>query len=70
MIMSGVAFAIMACIPETYAPAILRRRSAKRRKGTGDSRWWSRYDDKTDFWPTLKVNLSRPFVMTVTEPIW
>ncbi|KAJ9643589.1 hypothetical protein H2199_004268 [Coniosporium tulheliwenetii] len=69
MIMSGIAFVIIACIPETYAPAILRRRSKRKKKEAGDSRWWSRYDDKKNFWPLLRVNLSRPFVMTVTEPI-
>lgn len=54
---------------ETYAPAILRRRAAKRRKETGDERWWSRYDQKSSLTATLKLNLSRPFVMTATEPI-
>lgn len=55
---------------ETYAPAILRKLAAKRRKETDDDRWWCRYDEKSELWPLLKVNLSRPFVMAVTEPIW
>jgi multidrug resistance protein len=67
---ASVAWVTTSLIKETYAPAILRRRAAKKRKETGDDRWWSRYDDKLEFWPLLKVNLSRPFVMTVTEPIW
>lgn len=57
------------CIQETYAPSILRKKAAAKRKETGDSRWWSRYDEKIGFWPLLKVNMSRPFVLTVTEPI-
>lgn len=69
MILSGAAWAIISAVPETYAPAILRAKAAKKRKQTGDSRWWCRYDDKKAFWPLLKINLSRPFVMTVTEPI-
>ncbi|TKA75423.1 hypothetical protein B0A49_05036 [Cryomyces minteri] len=69
MIMAGAAFFMVALVPETYAPAILRSRAAKKRKETDEPRWWSRYDEKKDFWPLLKVNLSRPFIMTVTEPI-
>lgn len=69
LIVSGVAFVVVAIVPETYAPSILRRRAAKLRAQTGDSDWWSRYDDKQKFWPLLKVNLSRPFILTVTEPI-
>nr|POF01195.1 hypothetical protein CFP56_21143 [Quercus suber] len=54
---------------ETYAPTLLRKRAAKKRLETGDERWWSRYDDKEPFLPMLKANLSRPFIMTATEPI-
>jgi multidrug resistance protein len=57
-------------ISETYAPAILRAKSAKKRKETGDERWYSRYDDKKGFWPMLKENLTRPLEMSVKEPIW
>lgn len=66
---ASVAWIMTSLIKETYAPAILRRRAAKKRQETGDDRWWSRYDDKLEFWPLLKMNLSRPFIMTVTEPI-
>lgn len=59
----------MSMIKETYAPAILKRKAAQRRKETGDDRWWSRYDEKISITQTLKTNLSRPFVMTATEPI-
>lgn len=69
MIVAGVAWVAVSLIRETYTPAILRARAKKKRKETGDSRWWSRYDEKVTFWPLLKVNLSRPFHMTVTEPI-
>lgn len=70
MILSGVSLFMVAFVKETYAPAILRKRAARRRQETGDERWWSRYDEKKEFLPLLKVNLSRPFVMVATEPIW
>jgi hypothetical protein len=56
-------------IRETYAPAILRAKSAKKRKETGDQRWFSRYDDKKLFWPLLRENLYRPLSMAIGEPI-
>jgi multidrug resistance protein len=70
VIVASAAWGMVLMIRETYAPAILRKRAAQKRKETGDERWWSRYDDKEEFLPLLKINLSRPFVMTVTEPIW
>ncbi|KAK6001291.1 hypothetical protein QM012_002622 [Aureobasidium pullulans] len=69
MILAGVAFAFVALVKETYGPTLLRKRAAKLRKETGDPRWWSRFDEKKSFLPLLKVNLSRPFVLMVTEPI-
>ncbi|GAM82225.1 hypothetical protein ANO11243_002040 [Dothideomycetidae sp. 11243] len=69
LILAGVAWVVIATVPETYAPAILRKKAAKKRRETDDHRWWSRYDDKKSFWPLLKINLSRPFIMTFTEPI-
>lgn len=70
MIISGVAFIFMCMRKETYAPALLRKKAKLRRKEQDDDRYWSRYDNKIKFWPLLKVNLSRPFVMVFTEPIW
>lgn len=70
VIVSGLAWVLVALVPETYAPALLRKRASKKRQDTGDDKWWSRYDDAMAFWPLLKVNLSRPFILTVTEPIW
>ncbi|KAL0259748.1 hypothetical protein SLS55_005488 [Diplodia seriata] len=69
MCCSGASLVLMLFVKETYAPTLLRKRAAKRREETGNPRWWCRYDDKTAFWPLLKTNLSRPFVMAVTEPI-
>lgn len=70
LILGGVSLILIVLVRETYAPAILRERAARRRKETGDGRWQSPYDEKQDFLPLLKLNLSRPFVMMFTEPIW
>lgn len=69
MIISGLAFIFMCMLKETYAPALLRKKAKLRRKEQDDSRYWSRYDNKIKFWPLLKVNLGRPFVMIFTEPV-
>ncbi|PIB02838.1 putative MFS-type transporter [Cercospora beticola] len=69
VIVGGVAWALVAIVPETYAPKLLRQRAAARRKETGSDKYWSRYDDKMKFVPLLKINLTRPFVLAATEPI-
>ncbi|KAL1875330.1 hypothetical protein VTK73DRAFT_10114 [Phialemonium thermophilum] len=69
MILGAVAFTCVALTKETYAPAILRRRAVARRKESDDERWWSRYDEKISTFDLLKINLSRPFVLSFTEPI-
>jgi len=68
-IVSGVAWVVVSSIPETYAPSILRARAAKKRKETGDDRYWCRYDETMGFFELLKINLSRPFSLAFTEPI-
>ena len=70
LIFAGAGMAMLVLCRETYPPVILRQMAHERRKETGDERWWSRYDEKKDLIPLLKVNLSRPLVMLFTEPIW
>lgn len=71
MMISGVAFVFMCILKETYAPTLLKKKANLRRKEENDDRYWSRYDEKkSSFLALLKVNLSRPFVMIFTEPIW
>jgi hypothetical protein len=70
LILSAVALVLAIILKETYAPTLLQQKAARLRKETDDSRWWSRYDQKTSLSETLALNLSRPFVMAVTEPIW
>lgn len=57
------------CTNLSVAPALLRKRAAKRRKETGNNKYWSRYDVNLSFLPLLKVNLTRPFHLAITEPI-
>ena len=69
MMMGGVALALMCIIRETYAPTLLRRKAAKARKEMDDPRWWCRYDERVSFLKLMQINLSRPFIMAVKEPI-
>lgn len=69
MIIAGVSIFLLATVKETYAPTILQRMAAKRRKETDDDRWWCSYDQKVSTLNLLKINLSRPFILSFTEPI-
>ncbi|KAK5662562.1 hypothetical protein OQA88_8474 [Cercophora sp. LCS_1] len=69
IILSGVALLMLFTVKETYAPTILKRKAAQKRKETDDERWWCRYDVRISTMQLLKINLSRPFVLAVTEPI-
>ncbi|TIA06477.1 MFS general substrate transporter [Aureobasidium pullulans] len=69
LILAGVSFLLMATVPETYGPTLLRRRTEKKRKETGDVQWWSKHDEKRAFWPLLGASLWRPIYLTASEPI-
>jgi len=69
MIVGGASVLMMLTVRETYAPAILQAKAARLRRETGDESWWSRYDQKVSTLSLLKINLSRPFVLSFTEPI-
>ncbi|KAK1145178.1 hypothetical protein N8T08_004611 [Aspergillus melleus] len=69
LIIGGGALVLMAAIKETYAPVILRRRAERKKKETQNPKWWTRYDGAQDFTSLLQTNLSRPFLMLLTEPI-
>jgi multidrug resistance protein len=70
LIMGFCGFIALVFSRETYGPRILRQRAAAKRKTTGDDKWWSQYDDSSNFSQVLKNNITRPVVMLVTEPIW
>ncbi|KAJ5101147.1 hypothetical protein N7456_007199 [Penicillium angulare] len=69
LICSGVSLALMFLVKETYAPALLRARTLKIQKETGDQRWWCAYDHEHSGLEILKTNMIRPLRMAVTEPI-
>jgi len=69
LIWGAVAFILMASIQETYAPALLQAKAKKLRKMHDNTRYWSRYDVRVGFLELMRVNLSRPFIMAVKEPI-
>ncbi|KAE8153610.1 MFS general substrate transporter [Aspergillus avenaceus] len=69
LIIGGAVMGLILCIKETYAPVILKKRAAAKREETQNARWWTRYDGGQDFKTLLKVSLSRPFWMMITEPI-
>lgn len=69
LILGFVALMMLLTTKETYGPVLLQRRAAKLRAETGDKRYWSRYDSKLALGALLRLNLYRPFVMAVTEPI-
>ncbi|KAG5925707.1 hypothetical protein E4U42_004041 [Claviceps africana] len=69
LILAGLAIVLLLTVRETYAPKILQRKAALMRKRTDDDRYWCRYDQKVSTVHLLKTNLSRPFMLFVTEPI-
>ncbi len=69
LVLAGLCFAMMVTVKETYAPNILRRKAARLRQESGDSRWWSQYDKQKSSLQLIKASLKRPCVLFFTEPI-
>ena len=69
LILTGAAVLVMATVRETYVPQILKHKAARRRRDEGDERYWCQYDSRKSTVELMKVNLSRPFVLSFTEPI-
>ena len=70
LICSGVSLSLMILVKETYAPALLRKRTREQQRATGDRRWWCRFDHQETGLQVLRTNLVRPLRMVVFEPIW
>lgn len=69
LILTGAAVLVMATVAETYAPQVLKKKAARRRREEGDERYWCQYDSRKSTAELMRVNLSRPFVLSFTEPI-
>lgn len=70
LICTGASLILMFSVEETYAPALLRQRTKKLQKETGDPRWWCQFDHKQTGLQILKTNMIRPVRMIFLEPIW
>ncbi|GBE85598.1 Uncharacterized MFS-type transporter [Sparassis crispa] len=70
MIFSGCSAVLIATIPETFAPVLLRKRAARLREKTGDRNITTEQEMfSASFSQMLVETLLRPFQMLVTEPI-
>jgi multidrug resistance protein len=70
MAFAGVITIIVASIPETYAPVILKRRAAKLRKETGNTNIITEQEKtKLTFREIVRTSLIRPITMILTEPV-
>ncbi|KAF2084204.1 MFS general substrate transporter [Saccharata proteae CBS 121410] len=58
------------CLPEMYAPVILKRKAQRLRTETGDHKFYHPHEDmKLDFKTMVTKHFSRPLLMLTTEPM-
>ncbi|KAM3423868.1 hypothetical protein BST61_g1264 [Cercospora zeina] len=58
------------CLPELYAPVILKRKAERLRKETGDERYWHPHEAERMTWNNILTKyFSRPLRMLLTEPM-
>ncbi|QLG71191.1 hypothetical protein HG535_0B02290 [Zygotorulaspora mrakii] len=70
MAFAGVMWIIVAFIPETYAPVILKRRAAKLRKETGNAKIMTEQEAQgVSINEMMKACLIRPLYFAATEPV-
>ncbi|KAK4174595.1 major facilitator superfamily domain-containing protein [Triangularia setosa] len=71
LILSGaLLLSIALFVPETYHPVLLKRKAAKIRKETGDSRYYAPIERSTKSIPvTVGLSLLRPFQILFFEPM-
>lgn len=70
MAFAGVMWLIMATIPETYAPVILKKRAKKLRAETGNNNIMTEQEAKPmTFRELVNENLVRPLNFVITEPV-
>nr|POE94418.1 putative transporter c36.02c [Quercus suber] len=60
----------LVCLPELYAPVLLKRKARRMRKETGDERYWHPHEAvQINLQNVFTKHLSRPLVMFFTEPM-
>ncbi|KAJ5281768.1 major facilitator superfamily domain-containing protein [Penicillium angulare] len=58
------------CLPETYAPVLLKQKAQRLRKSTGDDRYWHPHEEeKISVHNIVTKHLARPLLMLFTEPM-
>ncbi|KAJ5113154.1 major facilitator superfamily domain-containing protein [Penicillium angulare] len=58
------------CLPETYAPVLLKQKAQRLRKSTGDTRYWHPHEEeKISVHNVVTKHLARPLLMLFTEPM-
>ncbi|KAF9880683.1 MFS multidrug transporter [Colletotrichum karsti] len=69
LISTAVGAAFIMTIPETYRPTLLRKMAAQKRKEEDDLRYWSDFDDTVPLFRRIRTAVSRPFILSFTEPV-
>lgn len=66
----GLVSAFTFILPETYAPMVLRKKAARLNKENNTDVYISKHDlNRTSLKESLKVSMSRPFILMFCEPI-
>ncbi|KAH7362765.1 major facilitator superfamily transporter [Plectosphaerella cucumerina] len=69
LISTAVGAIFIMTVPETYRPALLRKLAVTRRMSRDDPRYWSDFDTKVGLLRRVRTAISRPFVLSFTEPV-
>lgn len=70
MAFAGVMWLVVACIPETFAPVILKRRAAKLRRETGNPKIMTEQEAQgLSVGEMVNACVLRPLYLAVTEPV-
>ncbi|KAK8005803.1 mfs multidrug transporter [Apiospora arundinis] len=71
LITCGIGAVFIMTIPETYRPVLLRKLAAQRRAEMNDDRFWSEHDadGQLPLARRVKTAVSRPFVLSFTQPV-
>ncbi|GKT44853.1 citrinin biosynthesis cluster MFS transporter mrr1 [Colletotrichum spaethianum] len=69
LISTAVGALFIMTIPETYRPTLLRKKAAQKRQDEEDHRYWSDFDDTVPMFRRIRTAVSRPFILSFTEPV-
>ncbi|KAH8892539.1 major facilitator superfamily transporter [Thozetella sp. PMI_491] len=69
LITTAIGALFIMTVPETYRPTLLRRMAAERRQTEEDPRYWSDFDDTVPLVHRIRTAVSRPFILSFTEPV-